>query len=391
MGLIVEKFGGKSVADAAHVENVAEIIHETYREGNDVVVVVSAQGDTTDRLIAKAMEINPWGSSREMDVLLSAGEQISMALLAMALQKKELETISLLGWQAGFKTCSSHCNARILGVYPVRVKSELAKKKIVIVAGFQGIDSEHDITTMGRGGSDTSAVALAAALKADECRIYTDVDGVYTVDPKICNKAFKIDEVSYDSMISLSSMGAKVLNNRSVEVAKKYGVEVKVLSSERDHTGTLVREIGSEKFQPIKGIAVDNSLTLITLYDIKDIHKIFKDFSNENIPVSDIWQTGYRGETDILINRSYALHAKKLLNSKNAKFNEEISKISVVGSGKESRFKTIEKVFDCLKEIEKKSILMNETAISVLVPNIQMQSAVKALHDKFLKCPASLN
>lgn len=221
MSLMVKKFGGSSVANAERVFNVANIITEDYKKGNDVIVVVSAQGDTTDDLIAKAAEIAPnGGSDREMDMLLTAGEQISVALLAMAIEQIGCPVISLLGWQAGFHTDSHHGIARIKNIDTERLKLELSKKRIVIVAGFQGINKYDDLTTLGRGGSDTSAVAIAAALNADRCQIYTDVDGVYTADPRKVPNAIKMDEITYDEMLELASLGAQVLNNRSVEMAK---------------------------------------------------------------------------------------------------------------------------------------------------------------------------
>ena len=219
--LVVQKFGGSSVADAAKVLRVAKIVTDTYKAGNDVVVVVSAQGDTTDDLIEKAREINPRGSKREMDMLMSAGEQISISLLAMAIDSLGFPAISLLGWQAGFETNSKYSAARIKRVNPERIRAELDKKRIVIVAGFQGLNRYDDITTLGRGGSDTSAVAIAAAMRADLCQIYTDVEGVYTADPRKIPGARKLDEITYNEMLEMATSGAQVLNNRSVEMAKK--------------------------------------------------------------------------------------------------------------------------------------------------------------------------
>ncbi|MBQ7810103.1 MAG: aspartate kinase, partial [Clostridia bacterium] len=242
MSLIVQKFGGSSVADKDRVMNVASIVADTYKKGNDVVVVVSAQGDTTDDLIAKYKEIDENASNREKDMLLAAGEQISISLLAMALHKLGCPAISLLGWQAGFATSSSHTTARIKKVDTTRLKAEIAKKQIVVVAGFQGLNKYDDITTLGRGGSDTSAVAIAAAMHADLCQIYTDVEGVYTADPRKVPTAQKLEEISYDEMLELASLGAQVLNNRSVELAKKFGIELEVLSSLTHKPGTIVKE-----------------------------------------------------------------------------------------------------------------------------------------------------
>ena len=228
--LVVKKFGGSSVANAERVMNVASIVTDTYAKGNDVVVVVSAQGDTTDDLIEKANEINPKASKREKDMLLAAGEQISISLLAMAIEKLGYHAVSLLGWQAGFNTTSAHTSARIRKVEPDRIKKELDKKNIVIVAGFQGISKYGDITTLGRGGSDTSAVAIAASMHADLCQIFTDVEGVYTADPRKVKNAKKLQEISYDEMLELATLGAQVLNNRSVEMAKKYNIELEAVS-----------------------------------------------------------------------------------------------------------------------------------------------------------------
>ena len=243
MALIVQKFGGSSVADAAKIQNVSNIITRTYDAGNDVVVVLSAQGDTTDDLIEKAMEINPDASKREMDVLLSTGEQISIALAAMCIEKMGYPVISLTGWQVGMETSSDYSRARIRKVEGSRIRKELDKHRIVLVAGFQGINRYGDITTLGRGGSDTTAVALAVALKADLCQIYTDVDGVYTADPRIVPNAKKLDAITYDEMLELASLGAQVLHNRSVELAKRYQIELEVLSSFTGNPGTIVKEV----------------------------------------------------------------------------------------------------------------------------------------------------
>lgn len=258
--LVVQKFGGSSVADAQRVMNVARIVTDTYKEGNEVVVVVSAQGDTTDDLIEKAQEINPRGSKREMDMLLSAGEQISISLLAMAIDSLGFPVISLLGWQAGFDTNSTYGAARIKRVNPERIRAELDKKRIVVVAGFQGLNKYDDITTLGRGGSDTSAVAIAASMKADLCQIYTDVEGVYTADPRKIPGARKLPEITYDEMLELATSGAQVLNNRSVEMAKKYNVELEVLSSLKKAAGTKVKEVTNVEKMLIKGVAKDDSV-----------------------------------------------------------------------------------------------------------------------------------
>ena len=260
MGLIVQKYGGTSVKDAERVMNVARRITDAYKAGNNVVVAVSAQGDTTDDLIEKAKEINPNASKREMDMLLSTGEQISISLLAMAIEKIGCPVISLTGWQAGVKTDAKYGAARISTIDTERLQAELDKKNIVIVAGFQGINKYDDITTLGRGGSDTSAVALAAALHADVCEIYTDVDGVYTADPRFVKNAYKLDDISYDEMLELASLGANVLHNRSVEMAKKYGVKLSVRSSLNNNEGTYVKEVEQVEKMLVRGVTRDNDV-----------------------------------------------------------------------------------------------------------------------------------
>ena len=270
MALIVQKFGGSSVRDAERVMNVARRITDTYKAGNNVVVVVSAQGDTTDDLIEKAKEINPNASKREMDMLLATGEQISISLLAMAIEKIGCPVVSLTGWQAGMKTDTKYSAARIKTIDTERLTMELDNRRIVIVAGFQGINKYDDITTLGRGGSDTSAVALAAALRADLCEIYTDVDGVYTTDPRICNSAFKLEEISYDEMLELASLGANVLHNRSVEMAKKYNVKMSVRSSLNNNEGTYVKEESQVEKMVVRGVTRDNDCAKVALCGVED-------------------------------------------------------------------------------------------------------------------------
>ena len=302
--LIVQKFGGSSVADAARVANVAKLVTDTYKKGNSVVVVVSAQGDTTDDLIEKAHEINPRGSKREMDMLLAAGEQISIALLAMAIEKIGCPVVSLLGWQAGFRTNSTYSAARIRKVEANRIRTELDKNKIVVVAGFQGLNKWDDITTLGRGGSDTSAVAIAASMKADLCQIYTDVEGVYTADPRKVPAARKLAEITYDEMLELATLGAQVLNNRSVEMAKKYNVELEVLSSLNPVPGTKVKEVTKMEKMLIKGVAKDTNVARVTIIGLPDepgiAFKIFSRVAKAHINVDIILQSvGRDGTKDI--------------------------------------------------------------------------------------------
>ncbi len=401
MALIVKKFGGSSVANAERVFNVANRIIEDYKKGNDVIVVVSAQGDTTDDLIEKAKEINT-GSvpKREMDVLLTAGEQISIALLAMAIDKLGFPVISLLGWQAGFNTDSNHTIARIKSINTERLKAELAKRNIIIVAGFQGINKYDDLTTLGRGGSDTSAVAIAAALKADRCQIYTDVDGVYSADPRKVNTAKKMDQITYDEMLELATLGAQVLNNRSVEMAKKYNVELEVLSSLENKPGTIVKETVKMEKTLIRGVAKDSNVTSISVVGLKDnpgvAFKLFNKLAQYKINVDMILQSVGRDNTkDITFTVSNdqsdaAIEAVKSLADtfeyKTLSFNNEIAKVSIVGAGMESNPGVAAKMFEALYDagINIKMISTSEIKVSVLIDADKADKAVKAVHDAFI-------
>ena len=305
MALIVQKFGGSSVKDRDRIFNVARIVANTHNAGNDVVVVVSAQGDTTDDLITKAAEITHNPSAREMDMLLAAGEEISIALLAMALNELGCHATSLTGWQAGFRTDRAYTKARITKLETERISSELERNRVVVVAGFQGLNKLDDITTLGRGGSDTSAVAIAAALHADRCQIFTDVEGVYTADPRKVRNTRKLDEITFDEMLELASLGAQVLNNRSVELAKKYNVELEVLSSLNPVPGTVVKEVVKDvEGMLIKGVAKDTDVAVITILNVPDepgtSFKIFGLLAQKNINVDIILQsTGRDGKKDI--------------------------------------------------------------------------------------------
>ena len=301
MALIVQKYGGSSVANAERVMRVAERIVETYNKGNQVVVVLSAQGDTTDELIDKAKEINSNPSKREMDMLLSTGEQISISLMAMAIAKLGCKCISLLGQQVGILTDSFHTHARIERIDGERMREELNQGKIVIVAGFQGVNEKGDITTLGRGGSDTTAVALAAVLNADLCEIYTDVDGIFTADPRIVPGARKLKDISYDEMLELASLGARVLHNRSVELAKNYNVNMVVRSSLNNGNGTLVKEVAEVEKMLIKGVTYDKDIARVSVMAVRDIpgvaFKIFKLLADADINVDIIVQSIGRGDT----------------------------------------------------------------------------------------------
>lgn len=396
MSLIVQKFGGSSVANAERVNHVASIIADSYRAGNNVVVVVSAQGDTTDDLIEKAKEINPNASKREMDMLLSAGEQISVALLAMAVEKQGLPVRSLLGWQAGVHTDSIYSGARIKSVDTERLTSELAKRNILIVAGFQGINKFDDITTLGRGGSDTSAVALAVVLKADKCQIFTDVDGVYTADPRIVPNAQKQDEVNYDEMLELATLGAQVLHNRSVEMAQKYGVELEVLSSITNEKGTIVKENVAVEKTLIRGVAKDDNIARISIVGLEDIpgvaFKLFDRLAKKHVNVDIILQSvGRDGTKDITftVSKDQQDIAMEVVTEfdKNAKIScdNNISKVSIVGSGMETHPSVAAKMFEALyaADINIQMINTSEIRISVLIDINDSKKAVKVVHDAF--------
>ena len=401
MALMVKKFGGSSVANAERVFNVANIIIEDYKKGNDVVVVVSAQGDTTDDLIAKAKEINPTGASkREMDMLLCAGEQISIALLAMAIEKLGYPATSLLGWQAGFQTNSTHSLARIKRVDPERIRNELDKKRIVVVAGFQGINKYEDLTTLGRGGSDTSAVAIAASMHADVCQIYTDVDGVYTADPRKVPKAQKLNEITYSEMLELASLGAQVLNNRSVEMAKKYGVQLEVLSSLESKPGTIVKEKVKMEKMLISGVAKDNNVARIAIVGLDDTpgvaFKVFNKLAQAKVNIDIILQSvGRDGTKDITFTvtadqADEAVAAIEAMNDvltfKSVSADTSISKVSVVGAGMETHPGVASKMFEALSDekINIQNISTSEIKISVLIDEKDADRAVVAIHDKFL-------
>lgn len=399
MALIVQKFGGSSVADAERVRRVAGIIADKYREGNDMVVVLSAQGDTTDDLIAKAMELNPDPSKREMDVLLSTGEQASVALMAMCLEKMGLPVISLTGWQIGMKTNSDYGSARIKRVEAERIRKELDKNRIVLVAGFQGINKFDDITTLGRGGSDTTAVAIAAALEADLCQIYTDVDGVYTADPRKVPNAKKLDEITYDEMLELASMGAKVLHNRSVEMAKRYGIELEVLSSFEKKPGTKVKEVTKVEKQIISGVAVDTNVARISLVGIVDepgaAFRVFRLLAQEKINVDIILQSiGRDGTKDISFtvsknefNKAVAklTEYKTVLKYDHLNATDDIAKVSIVGAGMMSASGVASSMFEALYDakINISMIATSEIKISVLVAKRDADQALQAIHDKF--------
>lgn len=399
MAFIVQKFGGSSVADKERIFRVAGIIADTYCEGNDVVVVLSAQGDTTDDLIEKAREINEKPSKREMDVLLSTGEQISIALCAMAIEKIGLPVVSLTGWQIGMSTNSDYGNARIKKVTADRIRRELDKRRIVLVAGFQGLNKFDDITTLGRGGSDTTAVAIAASMGADLCQIYTDVDGVYTADPRKVAGARKLEEITYDEMLELASLGAQVLHNRSVEMAKRYGVNLEVLSSFKRERGTKVKEVTKVEHSKISGIAKDTDTARIAVAGLKDepgmAFKVFRVMAKAKIMVDIILQSYGLNNTQSIsftVKRSDAeLAEKMLMESKDAlgfdhvDVDCDIAKVSIVGAGMMNSSGIAALMFEALYDakINIQMISTSEIKVSVLVSDREADRAVQAIHDKF--------
>ena len=402
MALIVQKFGGSSVADAERIFRVAKIITDTYQAGNQVCVVLSAQGDTTDDLIEKAQEINPDASRREMDMLLACGEQMSIALMAMAIEKLGFPVVSLCGWQIGMSTDTNHSGARIKKVECDRVRDELDQKRIVLVAGFQGVDRHGDVTTLGRGGSDTTAVALAVALGADLCQIYTDVDGVYTCDPRVVSEARKLDEITYDEMLELASMGAQVLHNRSVELAKSYNVRLEVLSSFTGNPGTIVKEAAKKVEKTyITGIAQDKKIARFALVGLEDVpgvaYKLFSVLAKGKINVDMIIQSLGRDEQKDIIftvaekdvmDCAKLLDANKdTLNFDHMDINTGVAKVSIVGAGMLENVGIAAKMFEALyqQHINIHMISTSEVKISVLIDKDDSDRAVRVLHNQFFQ------
>ena len=401
MALIVQKFGGSSVANAERVFNVAQIITDTDKQGNDVVVVLSAQGDTTDDLIEKANEINPGASKREMDMLLATGEQISIALMAMAIEKLGYPVVSLTAWQIGMQTSSSYGSARINKVEARRITEELDRKRIVLVAGFQGVNRHHDITTLGRGGSDTTAVALAVALKADLCQIYTDVDGVFTADPRLVDEAQKLDEITYDEMLELASLGAQVLHNRSVEMAKRYHMQMEVLSSFSRKPGTIVKEVVKVEKTYVSGVAQDKKITRIALIGLEDVpgmaFRVFNLLAKNKINVDIILQSIGREESkdiSFTIDEANRDLCVKVLeeNQESLKFDHmdvssDVAKVSVVGAGMVNNPGVAATMFEALYEagINIRMISTSEIKVSVLIDKEDTERAMRAVHRKFFQ------
>ena len=400
MALIVQKFGGSSVADADKIRNVARIITDTYQRGNSVVAVLSAQGDTTDDLIEKAAEINPNASKRELDMLLSTGEQISCSLCAMAIEAMGFPVVSLTGWQAGFRTNSGYGNARIKRVQGERIRAELDKRRIVIVTGFQGLNKYDDITTLGRGGSDTSAVAIAASLNADLCQIFTDVDGVYTADPRLVPTAHKLDEITYDEMLELATLGAQVLHNRSVEMAKRYGVNLEVLSSFSGKPGTKVKEVVKTMEKSyISGIAKEKNVARLALVGLEDTpgiaFKIFSLLARNKVNVDIILQSIGRSDTkdiSFTVGKGDMELARQLLEDNRDRIHfdhidvsDNIAKVSIVGAGMINNPGVAAAMFEALFNagININMISTSEIKVSVLVHISDADRAVQVIHNRF--------
>ncbi len=398
--LIVQKFGGSSVANVERIRNVAQKVVGYKKKGNDLVVVVSALGDTTDELITLANQINSDPSEREMDMLLSTGEQISVALLAMAIHKLGFEAISFTGAQVGIITDTSHTRARIIKINTDKIREELKKGKIVIVAGFQGVTLNQDITTLGRGGSDLTAVALAKELKADECEIYTDVEGIYTADPRIEPKARKITAITYDEMLEMASLGAQVMQSRSIEVAKKFDVPIQVRSSFSEKTGTMIiREVKKMEEVVVSGVTLNKNEVKITICDVPDrpgiAAKIFNKLAATGISVDMIVQNvSHLRQTDIsfTVSRTDAKKALRLTKRTASSIragqvleDQNIARVSIVGVGMKSHPGVAASMFDALArdKINIEMISTSEISISCIIQKRFAEKAVKVLHDKF--------
>ncbi|GFI36550.1 aspartate kinase [Lachnospiraceae bacterium 50-23] len=398
--LIVKKFGGSSVANKERIFNVAKRCIEDYKAGHDVVVVLSAMGDTTDHLIELAQSINPKAKKREMDMLLTTGEQVSVALMAMAMHAMDVPAVSLNAFQVMMYSTSRYGNARFKRVDTERIQHELDSRKIVIVTGFQGVNKYDDITTLGRGGSDTTAVALAAVLHADKCEIYTDVDGIYTADPRVVKNAKKLDVITYDEMLELASLGAKILHNRSVEMAKKYNVELVVRSSLNESEGTTVKEAAKMEKLLVTGVAADTNTARISVIGVEDkpgtAFRIFNTLAKNNINVDIILQSvGREGTKDIsfTVASDDLEHALKVLEDQKERltiqqitWNEEVAKLSVVGAGMMSNPGVAAKMFEALynSRVNINMISTSEIRITVLVKESDIDKAMNAVHDGFM-------
>lgn len=398
--LVVQKYGGSSVANAERIRFVAQRVAKTHAEGHSVVVVVSAMGDTTDELIQLVKDLTDDPPEREMDVILATGEQISIALLAIALKDMDKKAISFTGAQAGILTDNSHTKSKILHINPTHIQNELEKGKIVVVAGFQGINDKNDITTLGRGGSDTTAVALAAALKADLCEIYTDVDGVYTTDPRVVPEAQKLQVISYDEMLELASLGAAVLHPRSVELAKMYNIPLHVRSSFNQNPGTIVKEVSNmERTNAVTGVAYDLNVAKIGIYDVFDrpgiAYKLFNALSTQKINVDMIIQSAMRNERNDIAFTCSQVDLRKAqevvegllpeIGADSFTSDDSVAKVSIVGAGMVSNPGTAAQMFEALVEadINLEMISTSEIKISCIIKAEEVKKAVVALHRKF--------
>lgn len=397
--LIVKKFGGSSVANKERIFNVARRCVEDYKKGHDVVVVLSAMGKTTDELIAMAKNINPNASKRELDMLLTTGEQVSVSLMAMAMQAMDVSAVSLNAFQVAMNCTSRYGNARFKRIDSERIMNELDARKIVIVTGFQGVNKHGDYATLGRGGSDTTAVALAAALHADKCEIYTDVDGVFTADPRVVSDARKIEEITYDEMLELATSGAKVLHSRSVELAKKYGVQMVVRSSLNESEGTTVKEVVKMEKMLVTGVASDKNTARISVIGVEDkpgvAFKVFHRLAKNNINIDIILQSvGRDGSKDIsftvaeddLEDAIRVLEEnKEALTIKEIKHNARVAKVAIVGAGMMSNPGVASQMFEALfnSNININMISTSEIRITVLIDEKDVDRAVQAIHEKF--------
>ncbi|MCZ0754810.1 aspartate kinase [Anoxybacillus sp. J5B_2022] len=396
MATIVQKFGGTSVGSIERIQNVANRVIEEVENGNYVVVVVSAMGKTTDELVQLAKQISSQPSKREMDMLLSTGEQVSIALLALALQEKGYQAVSLTGWQAGIQTEAVHGNARIMEIDTSRIRQYLQEGKIVIVAGFQGITENGEITTLGRGGSDTTAVALAAALQADKCDIYTDVTGVFTTDPRYVKQARKLQEISYDEMLELANLGAGVLHPRAVEFAKNYQVPLEVRSSVEQERGTIVKEdVSMEQHLIVRGIAFEDQVTKVTVQGLSKglwtLPTIFTALANRGINVDIIIQSMTNNDTTSV---SFSIRTEDLQETLEVlqswqgvkvEYESQLAKVSIVGSGMISNPGVAAQMFQVLADcgVEVKMVSTSEIKISTIIAQEKMVAAVEALHEAF--------
>ncbi|HBE10371.1 MAG: aspartate kinase [Eubacterium sp.] len=394
--LVVKKFGGTSVANKERIYNVANRCIEEYKKGNDVVVVLSAMGKYTDELIDMAKDINENPPKREMDMLYTIGEQMSVALMAMAMNKLGVPAISLNAFQVAMHTTSVYGNARLKRIDVERIRNELEQRKIVIITGFQGINKYDDYTTLGRGGSDTTAVALAAALHADKCEIYTDVDGVYTADPRKVKNARKLDTVTYDEMLELATLGAGVLHNRSVELAKKFGVQLVVRSSLNNNEGTVVKEDTKMEKMIVSGVAADPDAARVAVVGLKDepgvAFKLFNALAKKNINVDMILQSvGRHGTKDISFTCSDddADEAAKIISDimqcESVDVNKDVAKVSIVGAGMQTNAGVAAKMFEALydENINIRMISTSEIRVTVLIDVKNTERAMNAIHDKF--------